>query len=372
MNELIEGGFGDGTPANRGSSNNFYVLDRTPDMERRIATTTSNGWPGNIGLRVNKTWFVWDFDDESGQQTLLLGWEELWCTLHAASMGLHPRVFMAGLTLKSMIETRTSRMWVGEREVVTTRARMAYVTARYESLASAMLFTRTDREWGMAHASELDDLIRDISIAGFIHTDIKPLNVVIDESRSTGRLFMIIDMGADYLRFERNGETSTECIWLINALLMIITTFCNGNASVGAIALTSVLRVSLNNMHRTFQAELSASNNSPGGQWKLCHEFAELFLSDAKRVDKYNSSFYREDDYLALAKAVLDRAEHYGKLDDDSGFKCATTEDWTAIFRANPDMRAYDLLRRIIRERMVQQSVQTTARGITRLDQSLS
>ena len=331
---------------NIGSSNSFYSLDS--ELCREIAATTNNGASvvPDMGARISRDVLSRGQPSSNFNKKALSLWEELWATLHAASMGLHPHVFLAGLWQENTAVAATDPI----------KYRSVYVTARYVSLQSGL---RSGRDgWGADNAGALDVLVRDISRAGFIHTDIKPANVLVDESLSSGRKFMIIDMGSDFLRFVQNDEIAVECIQLINTLLMIITVFCHGDAQQNAIKLTGALRVTLRQLHGELEARAPVAGEAPPqDEYLLCNYLRVLKLSEREQIGEDEDSFFANDDYNKLARAILSVAAFYAGLegsgDGDEDMDCADTEDWRVIFNKHRgDLSAYQIFIKAVSERI--------------------
>lgn len=321
----------DEPPFRRGTYNSFYHINE--DVKKSMSNTTIP-LGGRLGLRVSSAAISHPYP----LYTLENMWEEAWATLHAAAEGLHPRVYLFGLIKTS---DNDSQSWI----------RAAYVTERYESLFDALQTNAQTKEWGAARSNELNKLIEDMSNFGLIHTDIKPKNVVIDDAKTNAkhRQFMIIDLGGDFVRLDRQGTIDRRCIQLINTLLMTITTFCDdGGTGANGIALTTDLRSSLSKLQKDRQKRGKFNNTDAN----LCNLMVRLRMEDSELLDK-STSFFRNDNYELMAKHIIAMADHYAIKSTDPSQQCAPNENWREIFKADAGKRSvYEVLLSVISERI--------------------
>jgi len=338
-NEVID----NGRMSARGSSNAFYSLNK--NAARRVASATSASGTlqadtvvPDMGLRITTQPLT------AGVGDMLKFWEELWLTLIAAAAGLHPDVHLAGI-VKDERGQDMRHLETGEiRQSVFVAVQMAYIVDRFVSLKKMLDDKRYNVDWGPSHRMDLYNLVGEISKAGFIHTDIKPANIVYDATRPPGSRFLMIDLGGDFTRLVRDNEVGVDCIRLINTLLAIISTFCLGDASNTAVMLTSNLRASLLVLHTRI------TRQSDDGENLLCSILQKLGKTEFMRIPQ-NSSFFSESDYNALAKQILERAVWYGKISTRMAM-CAAGEDWREIFERNTTLSAYQLLVKTIIQRV--------------------
>jgi len=328
-----------------GSYNAFYSLNTAAVRSVAVATSASgtldaDDVPPNMGLRITKRPLATPVKADD----MLLLWEEMWTTLIAAAAGLHPNVHLAGIVTEEWGQKLRNRFTGEERLVKFVGVRMAYVVDRFVSLRQMLYDNRYETNWGSSHRLDLSNLVSEISKAGFIHTDIKPANIVYDATRPSGSRFMMIDLGGDYTRLVRNNEVGIDCIQVINTLLMIITTFCSGNASNTAVVITSNLRASLLLLYLRIMRQDDKQENL------LCRILSKLDKADAQRINE-PSSFFRETDYTALAKQVLAMAIWYARVDTDRDV-CAAGEDWREIFNKDTTLSAYQMFIKTINERV--------------------
>jgi len=274
--ERIMGDEPDLLPVAYGASNSFYQLgachiEWVRFFCEQIMVPIDFG---RVGLRTGnfKTDLEWKEPD--------FGWQEAWMVLHAAARGVHPRVYGCVL-FKRPDDRRSAACYVMESGIDLHTFLIKY-PHRAETSVLPLGYLL---EWALKRASDM----------GLLLSDNKTDNmVVILDGTDQPKLIKFIDFGADFARLD---DADPECIYFINAFLLVNQAKCSLRGYATA-SMTSNILERLGELITKYE-ETTQTN--------LCHILVYMKADEARRW----SSLFGEKDPTDIAKGVVHQARHY-------------------------------------------------------------
>lgn len=273
--------------SSRGSFNSYYML--TDDEAKMIQNATgvedNLGRDVKIGLRRSRK----EMEDKAAIRE---AWEEAWMALKASCRGLHPHIYACFYSIDDL------HVYYAMADMLPLNLLVSLFVSGATDLAN---FRKARRSLapGLSSAAiqkSLESKMQSAAEFGLLMTDIKPSNIVVDPD--TMEVFFI-DLGSDFARLD---DADADCIFFINATLLVSYMLCHVQESGGTF-----VRILLQPLRVRIEEQLEHYTD-PKNQLGLC-------AAVVKAIGRSQTAgtLWAQSDPRAVVATILERAVHYCK-----------------------------------------------------------